>query len=163
MRSIVTKQKRDRYAGYIVSEKGRKKFKKLLEERILVKASGLTIHENETLIFTGLQEMLKNAISKHDWSSKDKFTMEARANGGKQVILRVTNRPKKENNNKLMNYSRSLVHDEPFENEGFGNLWLKTINRLLKSKFKVSPEWLIEDAKDYPDKFWLEIIITDKA
>ena len=26
MRSIVTKQKRDRYAGYIVSEKGRKKF-----------------------------------------------------------------------------------------------------------------------------------------
>jgi len=110
---------------------------------------------------------LRPPFRKQDWSSNDDFVIEARAIGHNRIGLRVTNTPLRKNLNNLVAYSRSLVKAELFENEGFGSLWLKSINGLLHGEFGVQSEWLMENTseEDYPPKFWLEIIIpsqTDK-
>ncbi|MEW6078688.1 MAG: hypothetical protein AB1724_12800 [Thermodesulfobacteriota bacterium] len=147
------------------SQAGSDQLKNLLRQNIHVRQTGLMVYENETLIFTCLQEMLKNAVSKQDWANTDGFIMEARNIGTDRLGLRVTNLPRRERQylTSLVDYSRSLVEGDAFENEGFGSLWLKSIRDLLHGEFTVPPEWLVRGALSYPSEFWLEIIISGKA
>ena len=141
------------------SAEGDARLKEILQDKITLIQTDLTNYMNETLIFTCLQEMLRNAVLNQDWQSGAGFTLEAYTVGENRLAVRVTNTPLKDTPQRLVAYARSLVEDEAFQNEGFGTMWLKSIQNILNGRFQVSPKWLDENTPDYPPEFSLAFII----
>lgn len=136
---------------------GDARLKAILEQAIALPPTDLTNHMNETLIFTCLQEILKNAVLHQNWQSQAGFTLQAGAPDENHLAVQVTNTPRQDDPHRLAQFARALVQNETFRTEGFGTMWLKSIQQMLGGTFQVPPQWLDPDA-DHPAEFSLTFV-----